>query len=79
MKLELLKNGNIFIEKDGEYYIIEKAKISGTLIYNYFVYKDVYNDLDYFKNEDSNENKYWCGDYETLEKALYMIYNNECN
>ena len=53
MKIDMLENGNILVEKDNEYYLIEKFRISGTLIDNYGVYKDIYGDLDFFKNGDN--------------------------
>ena len=78
MKLEILENGNILIEKNDRYFLIEKDFISGTLIQNYFVYEDIYGDLELFKNEDNNE-KYYCGDYATLEQALMEIYLGKVN
>lgn len=78
MKLEILENGNILIEKNDRYFLIEKDFISGTLIQNYFVYEDIYGDLELFKNGDNNE-KYYCGDYATLEQALMEIYLGKVN
>ena len=78
MKIDMLENGNILVEKHNEYYLIEKFRISGTLIDNYGVYKDIYGDLDFFKNGD-NEEKYYCGDYATLEETLTEIYLGQVN
>lgn len=78
MKLEMLENGNILVEKEQEFYLIDKFRISGTLIDNYGVYKDIYGDLEFFKNGDNNE-KYYCGDYATLEQALMEIYLGKVN
>ncbi len=73
MKIDMLENGKILVEKDNEFYLISKFRISGTLIDNYAVYKDIYNDLEIFKNGDDEE-KYYCGDYSTLEQTLRAIY-----
>lgn len=55
MKLEMLENGDILIEKEQEFYLIDKFRISGTLIDNYGVYKDIYGDL--FRKSKLEQNK----------------------
>lgn len=76
MKLEILENGNILVEKNDRYFLIEKDFISGTLIQNYFVYEDIYNNLENFINEDNND-KYFYGEFRTLEDCLIDLQNLE--
>ena len=76
MKIEILENNNIIIEKNDTYYLIKKFRISGTFIDNYAIYSDYNNDIDYLKNAEEEE---LCYETETatLEEALLFIKNYE--
>ena len=75
MKIEILENNNIIIEKNDTYYLIKKFRISGTFIDNYAIYSDYNNDIDYLKNAEEE----LCYETETatLEEALLFIKNYE--
>lgn len=64
MKIEILENGNILVEKNNINYLIEKFRIRGTFIDNYSITEE--------------ETEYYVGEYATLEDALLYIYK-ECN
>ena len=76
MRIEILENKNIIIEKDDTYYLIKKFRISGTFIDNYAVYSDYNNDIDYLKNAEEEELRYET-ETATLEEALLFIKNYE--
>lgn len=60
MKINFLEDNSIIaINENNDKFKIVKERISGTMIYNYFVYDITYGDYDYFVNE-----------YATLEEAL---------
>ena len=63
MKIEILENGNILVEKNNINYLIEKFRICGTFIDNYSITEE--------------ETEYYIGEYATLEEALLYIYK-EC-
>ena len=64
MKIEMLENGKILVEKNNVNYIIEKFRIYGTFIENYSITEE--------------ETEYYVGEYATLEEALLYIYK-ECD
>lgn len=76
MKIEILENNNIIVEKNGTYYLIKRFRISGTFIDNYAIYTDYNNDIDYLKNAEEEDLRYEI-ETTTLEEALLHIYK-EC-
>ena len=76
MRIEILENNNIIIEKNDTYYLIKKFRISGTFIDNYAIYSDYNNDIDYLKNAEEEELRYET-ETATLEEALLFIKNYE--
>lgn len=77
MRIEVLENNNIIIEKNNTYYLIKKFRISGTFIDNYAIYSDYNNDIDYLKNAEEEELRYET-ETATLEEALLFINYEEC-
>lgn len=73
MRIEILENNNIIVEKNDTYYLIKKYMITGTFIENYAIYTDYNNNIDYLKNADTEELCYEIGTA-TLEEALLHIY-----
>ena len=76
MKIEILENKNIIVEKNDTYYLIRRFTISGTFIDNYAIYSDYNNDIEYLKNAEEEDLRYETKTA-TLEEALLFIKNYE--
>lgn len=76
MEIKVLEDSRVLITKNGKNYLIEKDLIGGTMIYNYFVYEDIYNDLEHFLDTE-NEDKYFYNEFGNLETAIKDIQNSD--
>ena len=76
MEIKVLEDNRVLITKNGTNYLIEKDLIRGTFIYNYFVYEDIYNNLEHFLDKE-NEDKYFYNEFVDLETAIKDIQDSD--
>ena len=76
MKITILDDNRVLINKNDTNYLIEHDYISGTMIKSYYIYEDIYNNLEHFIDPD-NEDKYFYNECGDLIEAIKMIQEEE--